>query len=84
MNDAAKTAVLQIARIEARSEAMADRKKYKSDAFEAIHTNVAAMYRIGTIDEATMRSFDESCLVDPSSQERANASESQPLRGSLK
>ncbi len=40
-------------------------KKYKSDAFEAIHTNIEAMYRAGTVDKATMRSFDESCLVAP-------------------
>jgi putative transcriptional regulator len=38
---------------------------YKSDALEAAHSAVAGMYRAGTIDIQTMRSFDESCLVDP-------------------
>jgi putative transcriptional regulator len=44
---------------------MSQKRRYKSDALEAIHTSVAAMYRIGAIDDATMRSFDESCLVVP-------------------
>ncbi len=44
---------------------MANKLKYKSDAFEAIHSSVAGMYRAGTIDKATMRSFDQSCLVVP-------------------
>jgi len=39
--------------------------KFKSDAFEAIHSNVAGMYRAGTVDKATMRSFDASCLSVP-------------------
>jgi putative transcriptional regulator len=37
--------------------------KYRSEISKAIHSSVAAMYSIGTIDEATMREFDESCLV---------------------
>jgi putative transcriptional regulator len=40
-------------------------RKYKSDAFEAIHSSVAGMYKAGTVDKATMRSFDESCLAMP-------------------
>jgi putative transcriptional regulator len=44
---------------------MATKSKYKSDAMEAIHSSVSAMYRVGTIDKATMRSFDLSCLVNP-------------------
>jgi putative transcriptional regulator len=44
---------------------MTRNRKYKSDAFEAIHSAVEGMYRAGTIDKATMRSFDESCLVTP-------------------
>jgi putative transcriptional regulator len=43
--------------------------KYKSDAFEAIHSNVSGMYRAGTIDKATMREFDESCLSVPAPME---------------
>jgi putative transcriptional regulator len=40
--------------------------KYRSDVSEAIHSSVAAMYSIETIDKATMREFDKSCLVpDP-------------------
>jgi putative transcriptional regulator len=42
---------------------MATKRKYKSDAFEAIHTSASAMFRIGAIDKATMRDFDDSCLV---------------------
>ncbi len=44
---------------------MAKKLKYKSDAFEAIHSNVSGMYRAGTIDKATMRTFDTMCLVAP-------------------
>lgn len=44
---------------------MAKKMKHKSDAFEAIHRAVTGMYRAGTIDKATMRSFDASCLVVP-------------------
>ncbi len=39
--------------------------QFKSDAFEAIHSAVTGMYRAGTIDKATMRGFDESCLTSP-------------------
>ena len=48
---------------------MARKSKFKSDAFEAIHSSVAGMYRSGTIDKATMRDFDASCLSVPSSIE---------------
>lgn len=44
---------------------MAKTGKYKSDAFEAIHSAVSGMYRAGTIDKKTMRSFDASCLSVP-------------------
>ena len=44
---------------------MATNRKYKSDAFEAIHSSVSGMYRAGTIDQATMREFDEVCLLAP-------------------
>ncbi len=39
--------------------------KYASDIAEAVHTTVEGMYRAGTIDKATMKSFDESCLTVP-------------------
>jgi putative transcriptional regulator len=44
---------------------MSPRPKYKSDAFEAIHSAVSGMRRAGTIDKATMRRFDQSCLSIP-------------------
>jgi putative transcriptional regulator len=44
---------------------MASKRKYKSEAFEAIHSAVEGMYEAGTIDEATMLRFDESCLTPP-------------------
>lgn len=45
--------------------AMTTKSKYKSDAFEAIHSSASAMFKVGAIDKATMRSFDESCLAVP-------------------
>jgi putative transcriptional regulator len=48
---------------------MTTNRKYKSDAFEAIHSTVKGMYRAGTIDKATMRKFDESCLSVPEQME---------------
>jgi putative transcriptional regulator len=45
---------------------MASKPKFKSDAFEAIHSSVSGMLRAGTIDKTTMRRFDESCLIIPS------------------
>lgn len=44
---------------------MTTRRKYKSDAFEAIHSAAQGMLRSGTIDKSTMRSFDASCLAVP-------------------
>lgn len=40
-------------------------RKFKGDAFEAIHASASALHRVGAIDKATMRRFDESCLVTP-------------------
>jgi putative transcriptional regulator len=48
---------------------MTKKSKYKSDAFEAIHSSVSGMYRAGTIDKATMRNFDASCLSVPATIE---------------
>jgi putative transcriptional regulator len=48
---------------------MKTNRKYKGDAFEAIHSAVSGMYRAGTIDKATMREFDESCLSVPAQME---------------
>lgn len=44
---------------------MATKRKFKSDAFESIHSSASALLRIGAIDKATMRTFDESCLDTP-------------------
>jgi len=44
---------------------MSEARKYKSDAFEAIHGSASALYKVGAIDKTTMRSFDEGCLASP-------------------
>lgn len=44
---------------------MATKRKFKSDAFEAIHSSATALYKVGAIDKTTMRHFDESCLTSP-------------------
>jgi putative transcriptional regulator len=48
---------------------MTNKRKFKSDAFEAIHSSASAMYRVGAIDKATMREFDKSCLSVPAPME---------------
>lgn len=42
---------------------MTTKAKFKSDAFEALHASAQALQKIGAIDKATLRSFDESCLA---------------------
>lgn len=44
---------------------MATKSKFKSDAFEAIHSSASALYKVGAIDKTTLRSFDVSCLTTP-------------------
>lgn len=44
---------------------MATKPEFKSEAMAAIHSAVAGMHRAGTIDKATMRRFDATCLVAP-------------------
>lgn len=44
---------------------MSSKSKFKSDAFEAIHSAAEGLYRAGTIDKMTLRSFDEACLTVP-------------------
>ena len=44
---------------------MPTKPKFKSDAFEAIHSSASGMFRAGTIDKTTMRHFDETCLSVP-------------------
>ena len=38
-------------------------KKYRSEAFAAIHETMEALHEVGTIDKQTMRQFDEACLT---------------------
>ena len=44
---------------------MTTKKKFKSDAFEAIHSSARAMFKVGAIGKTTLRQFDESCLSVP-------------------
>lgn len=44
---------------------MTAKRKFKSDAFEAIHSSASAMFKVGAIDKVTMHRFDESCLIAP-------------------
>ena len=38
-------------------------KKYRSDAFAAIHETIEALHEIGAVDKQTMREFDDACLT---------------------
>ena len=48
---------------------MTTKRKYRSEIAEAVHSAVEGMYEAGTIDKATMRHFDESCLTVPAPME---------------
>ena len=54
---------------------MATKRKFKSDAFQAIHSAVSDMHLAGTVDKATMREFDSSCLAAPPGLEPAQIKE---------
>ncbi|MDU3363043.1 MAG: transcriptional regulator [Klebsiella sp.] len=41
---------------------MTAKNKYKSPAFEAIHSAASGLFSVGAIQQETMRHFDESCL----------------------
>lgn len=41
---------------------MSNKKRYKSEAFAAIHETMDALHEIDAIDKKTMRSFDTDCL----------------------
>jgi len=41
---------------------MTAKRKFKSDAFEAIHSAVEGMVRAGTVGKQTLLTFDEACL----------------------
>ena len=38
-------------------------KKYRSEAFAAIHETMEALHDVGAIDKQTMREFDDACLA---------------------
>ena len=38
-------------------------KKYRSEAFAAIHETMEALHEVGAIDKQTLREFDEVCLT---------------------
>jgi putative transcriptional regulator len=42
---------------------MTAKPRFKSDAFEAIHSSASALHKVGAIDKATMRHFDEASLM---------------------
>ncbi len=44
---------------------MTTKRKFKSDAFEAIHSSARALLEVDAINKTTMRQFDEACLVAP-------------------
>ncbi len=44
---------------------MATKRKFKSDAFEAIHSSATALRNVGAINKRTMRDFDEAALSAP-------------------
>ena len=44
---------------------MSTKRKFKSDAFAAIHASASALEKVGAIDKATMREFDTACLSVP-------------------
>jgi putative transcriptional regulator len=41
------------------------KRKFKSDAFEAVHSSASALLKVGAITKATMRDFDNACLTAP-------------------
>ena len=42
---------------------MKTKRKFNTDAFEAIHSAASGLYEAGVIDKTTMKDFDSSCLV---------------------
>jgi len=42
---------------------MSTKMKYKSSAFESIHSSASALLKVGAIDKTTMHDFDKSCLA---------------------
>ena len=44
---------------------MTTKIKYKTGAFEAIHSSARALHKVGGINKTTMRDFDVACLTIP-------------------
>lgn len=44
---------------------MTTKGKFKNGLSEAIHSSASALFKVGAIDKATMREFDETCLAKP-------------------
>jgi len=55
--------------------------RFKSDAFEAIHSAASGLYDLKVIDKQTMREFDEACIEEAP---KFNAKEIARLRNELK
>jgi putative transcriptional regulator len=58
---------------------MSAKRKFKSDAFEAIHSSASALFKVGAIDKATMRDFDETIAPAAIKQLRESNKVSQPV-----
>jgi putative transcriptional regulator len=43
-------------------------KKIRTEAFGSIHSSTEALLKIGAIDMATMREFDEACIAEVSAE----------------
>lgn len=43
---------------------MKTQRKYKSKAFEAIHSSASALHKVGAIDQVTMNNFDQACVAN--------------------
>jgi putative transcriptional regulator len=41
------------------------KRKYKSEALEALHETVRGLHKIGLITDGEMRAYDDGCLVKP-------------------
>ena len=46
-----------------------DEPRFKSDAFEAIHSAASDLHHAGVVSKQTMREFDELCLAEASRSE---------------
>jgi putative transcriptional regulator len=42
---------------------MTSKRKFKSDAFEAIHSSAPALHKVGAVSKATMRDFSSAALA---------------------